>query len=98
MAILNAAESKVAFCAKYGITITEDEWLPMVFRRYSMDNGEGKNKLTMSTIDEMQSGAAYGSSRKPSKVPSSLPRTGGADWAGASGPFDPGDGEPVTAV
>ncbi|TBO29299.1 hypothetical protein EYS42_12880 [Aquabacterium lacunae] len=61
MAILNAAESKVAFCAKYGVTITEDEWLPMVFRRYSMDNGEGKNKLTMSTIDEMQSGAAYGS-------------------------------------
>jgi len=61
MAILNAAGSKVEFCRRYGIDITEDEWLPMVFRRYAMDNGEGKNKLTMSTIEELQAGVSYGS-------------------------------------
>lgn len=60
MAILHAAGSKVEYCARYGISIEERDWLPMTFSSFSMDNGEGKNQLVMSTLEELQSGASYG--------------------------------------
>lgn len=62
LAILHASESKVDYCARFGIAIKERDWLPMTFRKFAMDNGEGKNQLTMSTLEELRSGASFGSS------------------------------------
>ena len=60
LAILHAAEDKVSYCAKNGITIQPRDWLTMIFRQYIMDNGEGKNQATMRMLEEIESGASYG--------------------------------------
>jgi hypothetical protein len=61
MAILHAAQDKVEYCAHFDIKIQPRDWLPMTFRRFITDNGEGKGKLAMSTLEEMECGASYGS-------------------------------------
>ncbi|MGH6647554.1 hypothetical protein [Aquabacterium sp.] len=61
MALLHAAEDKVEYCARHGITIKSRDWLSMTFRQILMDNGEGKGQLVMRTLESMQSGASYGS-------------------------------------
>lgn len=60
LAILHAAEDKVAYCAKNGITIEPRDWLSLSFRQYVMDNGEGKNQAVMKTLEEIEAGASYG--------------------------------------
>ncbi len=60
LAILHAAEDKVPYCAKNGITIEPRDWLSIVLRQYVMDNGEGKNKAVMKTLEEIESGASFG--------------------------------------
>jgi hypothetical protein len=54
LAILNGASSKVNFCATYGITITDDQWLSMTPRRILADNGEMKSEAGMISIEEME--------------------------------------------
>jgi hypothetical protein len=60
LAILNAAEDKVLYCAKNGITIEPRDWLSMSFRQFVMDNGEGKNQAVMKSLEEIEVGASYG--------------------------------------
>lgn len=60
LAILHAAEDKVQYCAKNGISIEPRDWLSMIFRQYVMDNGEGKNQAVMKTLEEIEAGASYG--------------------------------------
>ncbi|MFZ4288018.1 hypothetical protein [Variovorax sp. HJSM1_2] len=50
LAILNAASSKVEFCAKYGITITEEEWFARMPKSIRGDNGELKSELGIETL------------------------------------------------
>ncbi|AGU47781.1 putative transposon Tn7 transposition protein TnsB [Variovorax paradoxus B4] len=40
--ILHAASSKVEFCRRFGIIITEDEWPAILHRTYTADHGEMK--------------------------------------------------------
>lgn len=61
MAILHAAEDKVEYCARFGIKIKPRDWLPMTFRQFIMDNGEGKGQLVMRTLESMGCGASFGS-------------------------------------
>ncbi|WP_462389799.1 hypothetical protein [Acidovorax sp. Q11] len=61
LAVLHAAEDKVEYCDKYGIKIKPRDWLATSFRTLIMDNGEGKGSLVMTTLDEMEIGAAFGS-------------------------------------
>lgn len=60
MAILHAAEDKVEYCARFGIKIQSRDWLPMTFRQFVMDNGEGKGEMAMRTLEQMGTGASYG--------------------------------------
>ncbi|MBU0918053.1 hypothetical protein [Aquabacterium parvum] len=60
MAILHAAEDKVEYCARFGIKIQSRDWLPMTFRQFVMDNGEGKGELAMRTLEQMGIGASFG--------------------------------------
>lgn len=60
LSILSAATDKVEFCARYGHTITADEWLSCTFNTFEMDNGEGKGQLAMYTIEQMETSASYG--------------------------------------
>lgn len=60
MAILHAAEDKVAYCERYGIMIQPRDWLAMTFRQFVMDNGEGKGQLAMRALEEMEAGASFG--------------------------------------
>lgn len=66
-AIANAAGSKVEFCARYDITITDDLWLPMAFKKYGADNGELRNELSMDAV------TAWGASIE-------YVRSGRAEW------------------
>lgn len=60
MAICHAAESKVEYCNRFGRSINEEDWLPMKFSRFLLDNGEGKSELVMKTFEDLQCGAIYG--------------------------------------
>lgn len=60
MAILHATEDKVEYCARFGVNIKPRDWLPMAFRQFVMDNGEGKGQLVMKTLEEMECGASFG--------------------------------------
>lgn len=42
MAILNGCDSKVAYCERFGITITEEDWPSFLASTHQTDNGEGK--------------------------------------------------------
>jgi hypothetical protein len=50
MAIANAASSKVEFCARYGIEITDDEWMPLHFSNIRGDHGELKGAKGVTTL------------------------------------------------
>ncbi|RVT48121.1 hypothetical protein [Rubrivivax albus] len=68
IAVAMAAESKVEFCARYGLKITDDEWISLNFRRIRTDNGEfksekGINAMTASEVS-MEFAEAYAAERK----------------------------------
>lgn len=44
LAIAHSASSKVEFCKRYGIRITEEEWLALHLRRIRSDNGGAKSE------------------------------------------------------
>ena len=50
LALLNCVSSKVDFCARYGIHITEGEWFSRLPKRVRGDNGELKSEKGISTM------------------------------------------------
>lgn len=62
MTVLHAAESKVDFCARFGITIKEEDWLSATFLRIPTDNGEPKGERMMTTVEAIEGGISYGPS------------------------------------
>ena len=50
LAVLNAASSKVDFCARYGITITEDDWPKAVFLKVLGDRGEFNSQASYDAL------------------------------------------------
>lgn len=60
MTILNAAEDKVAFCARYGRHIEPEDWLSSTFLLHPMDNGEGKGKEVLDWLEHQEGGASFG--------------------------------------
>ncbi len=60
LAILNAASDKVALCARFGHTIEPRDWYSCTFNTFETDNGEGKGKLAMYTLEQMSMTASYG--------------------------------------
>jgi hypothetical protein len=53
LAILSAASSKVEFCARYGVHITEDQWFQRMPKRIRGDNGELKSRLGIDTVNNV---------------------------------------------
>lgn len=54
LAILNGCSSKVAFCARYGVTITEDLWHSRMPKRIRGDNGELKSERGITTLNQSE--------------------------------------------
>jgi len=54
LAILNAAEDKVAFCLEWGIEIEPWQWHSRVFKRVKADNGELKSQKGFLALGEME--------------------------------------------
>ncbi|MEW7850504.1 hypothetical protein AB2N08_17575 [Massilia aurea] len=52
LAVAHGASSKVDFCARFGITISEDEWPACATRTYLGDNGEYRNELSRQALDQ----------------------------------------------
>lgn len=59
LTLLHAADSKVEFCKRFGIEISEEQWLCRSFRRIRVDNGEMKSQLGLATAEEMQATADF---------------------------------------
>lgn len=68
IAIGLATESKVEFCKRYGVSIKEDDWLSLNFRRIRADNGELKSEVGVQTLSGSSISAefvkAYAADRK----------------------------------
>lgn len=58
-AILCGAESKVEICARFGITITDEDWPSMLCKLILADNGELKSKATTSAEEEFHFAVEY---------------------------------------
>jgi hypothetical protein len=69
LAVAHGASSKVDFCARFGVTITEEEWPASAARTYLGDNGEYRNELSRQALDQ------FGSS--VDNIPSGQPRFNG---------------------
>ena len=59
MAIAHGATSKEAFCARYGITLKEGEWLHMALRRIRADNGELKSEGGVRQLTDAEISAEF---------------------------------------
>lgn len=44
LSLAHAEQDKVAFCARYGVTITPELWLPLTLQWVTGDNGEAKSE------------------------------------------------------
>jgi putative transposase len=66
--IAMAADSKVAFCNRYGLKVSDDDWLALNFRRIRGDNGELKSESGISAMTSSEVSAefvkAYAAERK----------------------------------
>ncbi|MEO3715503.1 hypothetical protein [Roseateles flavus] len=70
LSILNAAEDKVAYCARFGHEIEARDWYAFTFSKFLLDNGEAKGQVAMRTLEELESSASYGAAYDPiSKAP-----------------------------
>ncbi|GEM_PF-1330830 len=69
LAVAHAATSKVDFCARFGVTISEDEWPACAARTYLGDNGEYRNELSRQALEQF--GASI------DNIPSSQPQFNG---------------------
>lgn len=58
-AILSSAESKVGLCARFGITIKEEDWPSLLCKLYLADNGEMKAAFITEAEKEFRFGVEY---------------------------------------
>lgn len=58
-AILCGAESKVGICARFGITITDEEWPSLLCKLVLADNGEMKSRATTVAEEEFRFAVEY---------------------------------------
>jgi len=58
-AILCGAESKVEICARFGITITDDDWPFLLSKLILADNGELKSQATTAAEEEFKFAVEY---------------------------------------
>jgi hypothetical protein len=68
LSLAHAEQDKVEFCARYGVTITPEEWVPLRLKTVEGDNGEAKSEkgihaLTTSEIS-LQFAKAYAAELK----------------------------------
>jgi hypothetical protein len=59
LAVLNAAEDHVVFCATYGIHIEPWQWHSRPFRRIKADNGEMKAQNAFKALEETEQTGEY---------------------------------------
>lgn len=55
LAVLQGASSKVDFCARFGIAVSEEEWPASAALSYHGDNGEYRNELSRQALDQFGS-------------------------------------------
>ena len=58
-AILCGAESKIEICARFGITIADEDWPSMLCKLILADNGELKSKTTTAAEEEFRFAVEY---------------------------------------
>lgn len=58
-AILCGAESKVDICARFGITVTDEDWPSLLCKLILADNGEMKSKATTQAEEEFRFSVEY---------------------------------------
>jgi len=58
-AILCGAESKVEICARFGITITDEDWPSLLCKLILADNGELKSQATTAAEEEFKFAVEY---------------------------------------
>lgn len=61
-AIANAASDKVAYCARYGIQISSEDWIPLAHKLYLGDNGELRNEQSMLALEQWGATVEYAES------------------------------------
>lgn len=59
LAICNAGDDKVAFCAGWGVTIQPDQWHSMNCKRIRGDHGELKSELGITTLNVAECTAEF---------------------------------------
>lgn len=59
LAVLNAASSKVEFCARYGVTVTDDEFPHAAFSTIRADRGEFFNHATLQKFEQINCALEY---------------------------------------
>lgn len=65
LAVAHGASNKVDFCARFGITIEEEDWPACVARTYLGDNGEYRNELSREALRQFGSSVDYIPSAQP---------------------------------
>ncbi|MFO1302999.1 MAG: hypothetical protein U1F54_04660 [Burkholderiales bacterium] len=68
-AIAHAAADKVAYCARYGIDITADEWIACAHKLYLADNGELRNQQSMAALEQWGATLEYAESGRADRKP-----------------------------
>lgn len=64
LCILHAASSKVAFCKRFGIDITDDDWPAILHRMFRADHGEMKGETISEAEDQFGFGVDYARPRR----------------------------------
>jgi hypothetical protein len=65
LSILNAASSKVEFCARYGIKIEEGEWYSCLHAKYRADRGEFNAKTPRESLGALNRSIEYTMTGRP---------------------------------
>lgn len=65
LAILNAASNKVEYCARYGITISPDEWYSCLHAEYRADKGEFNAETPRESLGTLNRSIEYVISGRP---------------------------------
>ncbi|MFO1315490.1 MAG: hypothetical protein U1F58_07775 [Burkholderiales bacterium] len=68
-AIAHAAADKVAYCARYGIEISPEEWLAFAHKLYLADNGELRNEQSMAALQQWGATLEYAESGRGDRKP-----------------------------
>lgn len=69
LSILNAASDKVEFCARYGLTITHEEWYACLHAEYRADKGEFNAEVPRESLGNLNRSIEYVISGRPDLRP-----------------------------